>query len=254
MGLRWRTAWVTGASSGIGREVTLRLAGGGVRVAASARSREPLEALAREHAGIVAYPLDVSAREDVAAVVRRICEAQGTPDLVVLSAGIWQPTRPGELDAAACGQSMAVNYLGITNAIEALLPAMRERGSGHLALVASVAGYRGLPRAEAYAPSKAAVISLAEVLKLDLARHGIDVSVVNPGFVATPMTAGNTFPMPFMIGAEEAGRRIVAGLDARRFEIAFPWQMVTLLKLARVLPYPLYFWVARTFLAPPRKR
>ena len=139
---------------------------------------------------------------------------------------------------------MEVNYFGIVNALEPLIPAMIATARGHIALVASVAGYRGLPKAAAYAPSKAAVINLAEVLRLELSRHGIVVSLVNPGFVETPMTAVNDFPMPYMIKADDAAERILRGLEQGRFEIAFPWQLVAMLKLLRLLPNGLYLRIA----------
>jgi short-subunit dehydrogenase len=106
----------------------------------------------------------------------------------------------------------------------------------------------------AYGASKAALINLAETLRNQLIERGIRISVINPGYVATPMTSVNKFPMPFLISAEDAARRIVRGLQKGRFEIAFPWQLIAMAKLGRVLPYPLYFWYARTFLSPPRKK
>jgi len=148
---------------------------------------------------------------------------------------------------------MAVNYQGIVNGIEAVLPSMLERGTGHIGLVASVAGYRGLGPTAAYGPSKAAVINLAETLKTNLAMRGIKVSVINPGYVDTPMTRGNPFAMPFMVSAEDAARRILRGLEKGKFEIAFPWQLVLLMKFARLMPNRLFFWYARTLLAPQRK-
>ena len=131
---------------------------------------------------------------------------------------------------------MAVNYLGVANGIEAVLPAMLERGQGHIAMVASVAGYRGLGPTTAYGPTKAAVINLAEALRNDLAARGIKVSVINPGYVETPMTSTNKFPMPFIVSAEDAARRIIRGLEKGKFEIAFPWQLVALMKLGRLMP------------------
>ena len=241
MSLRWKTAWVTGASSGIGRELALLLAAGGVKVAASARNAAALETLARERCGIVPVPVDVTDRDAIANAVRTIEEKIGPIDLAILNAGVWDPMTASALDAARMNAAMAVNFGGIANALEPLSARMIARRQGHLALVASVAGYRGLPKAAAYAPTKAAVISLAEVLRAELPRHGVDVSVVNPGFIETPMTAGNTFPMPFMLKADDAARRIVKGLDKRRFEIAFPWQLVSILKLMRLLPYRFYF-------------
>jgi short-subunit dehydrogenase len=117
-------------------------------------------------------------------------------------------------------------------------------------MVSSVAGYRGMPMGASYGPSKAAVISLAEVLRHHLSYRGVKVSVINPGFIDTPMTKINDFPMPFMISAEDAARRVITGLERGKFEIAFPWQMAALLKLARVVPYPLFFWGVRTFVLP----
>ena len=246
----WRVVWITGASSGIGRDVALHLAKSGVRVAASARSADALVALAAQQPGITAFPLDVTDRAAVAAVVRSIEATIGPIDLALLNAGIWQPMGARDFNAPMAVHSMSVNYFGIINALDALIPRLIGRGSGHLALVSSVAGYRGLPKAAAYSPSKAAVISLAETLKPDLAARGVKVSVINPGFVETPMTRVNKFPMPFIIKSDDAAKRIITGLQAGKFEIAFPWQLVSILKLARILPYSLYFWYVRTFLTP----
>lgn len=244
MSLPWTTAWVTGASTGIGRELALRLTAEGVRVAVSARSSAVLEELALGAQTIMPVPLDVTQKSEVAEAHRRVAEAFGDIDLAILNAGIWQPMKASEYDAQKAMQSMEVNYLGIANVLEPLIPAMIKRGRGHIALVASVAGYRGLPMAAAYAPSKAAVISLAEVLRLELSRHGIIVSVVNPGFVETPMTAVNQFPMPFKLQAGDAADRILRGLERGRFEIAFPWQLVTMLKALRGMPNWLYLRIA----------
>jgi short-subunit dehydrogenase len=244
MTLPWTTAWITGASSGIGRELTLKLARHGVKVAASARSHGKLDDLAREHANIVPFPVDVTSREDVAVTAERVRGALGQIDLAVLNAGIWQPQSALAYSASAAAQSMSVNYLGVANALEALIPKMLGAEKGQLALVASVAGYRGLPKASAYAPSKAAVISLAEVLRLELARSGVTVSLVNPGFVSTPMTAVNDFPMPFIISADDAAERIIRGLARGKFEITFPLPLVLMLKVLRMLPNALYLRIA----------
>ncbi|MBS0242637.1 MAG: SDR family NAD(P)-dependent oxidoreductase [Proteobacteria bacterium] len=241
---RWKTAWITGASTGIGRELALKLARSGVKVAASARSPERLKELAEAQPGIVPMPVDVTDRAAVAAAYRRVVEAIGAVDLAVLNAGVWHPIPASGFDAGKVADSINVNYLGIANALEPLIRDMVAARSGQLALVASVAGYRGLPKAAAYAPSKAAVIALAEVLRLELVRHGITVSLVNPGFVETPMTAVNQFPMPYILKADDAADRILRGLEAGRFEIAFPWQLVTMLKLLRAMPNWLYLRLA----------
>jgi short-subunit dehydrogenase len=254
MAAQWRTAWITGASTGIGRELAIALVRQGVKVAASARSADTLGELAQEHPGIAPLPLDVTDPEAMAQAARSIAGTLGPIDLAVLNAGIWAPMAARNFSAAKAARSMAVNYLGVVNGIEAVLPAMLERGEGHIAMVASVAGYRGVGPTAAYGPSKAAVINLAETLRNDLAARGIKISVINPGYVATPMTSVNKFPMPFMVSAEDAARRIIRGLEKGKFEIAFPWQLVALMKLGRLLPNRLFFWYARTILAPPRKR
>jgi short-subunit dehydrogenase len=251
----WRTAWITGASTGIGRALAVALAERGVKVAASARSADTLAELARAHPGIAPLPLDVLDAAAMAEAVRSIAGTLGPIDLAVLNAGTWEPMSTRNFSAAKAARSMAVNYQGIANGLEALLPTMLERGAGHIALMASVAGYRGLsPLTAAYAPAKAAVISLAECLRNDLGTHGITVSVINPGYVATPMTSTNKFPMPYLISAEDAARRIVRGLEKGKFEIAFPWQLAAMMKLGRLLPNRAFFWYARTFLAPPRRK
>ena len=248
----WRTAWVTGASTGIGREIALVLASRGVKVAVTARSAARLSELAENSPLIMPVSADVTNPQDMARAHAAIVSSLGAIDLAILNAGVWDPMGGTDFTAARVADSMAVNYMGLAHALEPLLPAMIEARRGQVALVASVAGYRGLPRAAAYAPSKAAAISLAEVLHADLARHGVKVSIVNPGFVETPMTSVNTFPMPFIIKADDAARRIVKGLAKGKFEIAFPWQMVAILKLARALPYPAYFWLVRNHIAPDR--
>lgn len=241
MALPWRVVWVTGASSGIGLELARQLADAGVTVAVSARSapRQPLPA------HVVHFPLDVT---DSAAVERCVAaiEAQlGPIDLAVLAAGRYEPFQAGALNSENFTACNAVNYLGVTHCIAALAPRMMKRRAGHISWVASVAGYRGLPKAAYYGPTKAALINLAECLKLDLEPHGITISVINPGFVQTPMTAVNDFPMPFLMSPEDAARRTLNGLAARRFEVAYPTRFVLILKALRMLPYWLYFAITR---------
>jgi NAD(P)-dependent dehydrogenase (short-subunit alcohol dehydrogenase family) len=250
----WRTAWITGASSGIGRALAMTLAERGVKVAASARSAERLAALAAAQPGIAPLPVDVTDLAAMRQAAESIAATLGTLELAVFGAGIWEAMSARSFSADKAARAMAVNYQGVVNGLEAALAPMLARGAGHIAVIASVAGYRGLPRTAAYGPTKAALINLAEGLREDLARHGVGISLINPGYVATPMTQGNAFPMPFLVGADAAARRIVRGLEKGRFEIAFPWPMVALMRLARLLPYPLFFAYARTLLAPPRKR
>ncbi len=251
--MTWRTAWITGASSGIGRELAKVLAARGVKVAASARSADRLADLARSQKGIAPLPLDVLDGAAVTEAVRSIEGTLGPIDLAVLNAGIWEPMSARNFSAANAARSMAVNYMGLVNGIEALLPRMLERRSGHIALMASLAGYRGLAGAAAYGPSKAAAINLAESMRISLEGSGVAVSLINPGFVETPMTTSNTFPMPFIVPVETAVQRILRGLEKGKFEITFPWQLSAMMKVARLMPYGMFFWYMRTFLAPPRK-
>lgn len=246
----WRTAWIVGASTGIGRDLALLLAEAGVKTIVTARSREPLAQLASENGNLTAEAGDTTSIDAMAAIFKRTSETNGVPDLVVLNAAIWDPMGASDYGAARANASMQVNYGGVCNALEVIMPAMMSRKSGHIAIVASVAGYRGLSQALAYAPTKAALINLAEALKLELAPHGVTVSVINPGFVDTPMTRRNDFPMPFILTSKDAARRIYDGLRRKSFEIAFPWQLVTILKIARLLPYALYFPLARNILRP----
>jgi short-subunit dehydrogenase len=248
----WRVAWVTGASSGIGQEVALQLARAGVIVAISARSADKLNTATAAHPNLRSFPLDVTDRAAVATTVARIEAELGAIDLAILNAGVWHPMGAADFDAAKSVDSMQVNYNGVAYGVEALLKPMIARRSGQLALVSSVAGYRGMPKAAAYSPSKAAVISLAEALQPDLVRHNITLSLVNPGFVDTPMTKVNTFPMPGILTVEDASRRIIAGLAAKRYEIAFPLTLVAMMKLLRIVPNRLYLWYARTFLVRPK--
>jgi short-subunit dehydrogenase len=243
--MAWQVIWITGASTGIGRAMAVKLAAAGARVAISARSADKLAEVVATQPGITAFPLDVTDPAAVARVHASIEQQLGPIDLAILNAGSWEPMSGVKFESAVLERTYSTNVFGVTRALEALIPAMAARRSGHIALVASVAGWRGLPKAIAYGSSKAALIHIAECLKTDLAGDGIVVSLVNPGFVDTPLTKRNDFAMPFMITADDAANRIIRGLERRRFEIAFPWQMVAILKTMRIIPYSLYFWLLR---------
>lgn len=239
----WKVIWITGASSGIGREVALRLAASGAKVAVSARSADKLADLEAASLNIKAYPLDVADLAATQATAAAIASDLGPIDLAILNAGVWVPMDAESYDATGITRAMAVNYSGVTNALGPLIPAMIARKSGHIAIVSSVAGYRGLPVAIAYAPTKAALISLAESLHPDLMDHNVKMTVINPGFVDTPMTKVNSFPMPFMVTTERATHSIINGLISGSFEIVFPWRMKLMSKVTRLLPYWAYFGI-----------
>jgi short-subunit dehydrogenase len=237
-----RLVWITGASTGIGRAVALALAGEGWTVAASARDAPALAALVAEGAGrIHAFPLDVTDEPATIAIHTAIEQALGPVDLAILSAGTHLPVSLEHFDTVPFRKLVEVNLMGVVHCLGAVLPGMVARRAGQIAIVASVAGYFGLPTAAAYGATKSALITLAEALKFDCDRHGIALSVINPGFVATPLTDRNPFPMPFLISAEDAARYILNGLAKKRFEIAFPRRFALILKLIRLLPYGLFF-------------
>lgn len=246
------TAWVTGAGKGIGRALALRLASDGTQVAASARTASDLETLAAEAAPlpgrILPFALDVTDGDAVRRVATDIERVLSPLDLVVLNAGTHRPVRAGALQPETFEALWRVNVMGVVNGLAAVLPAMLARGGGHVAVVASVAGYTGLPTGAAYGATKAALINLCESLKPELDGRGVRLSVINPGFVRTPLTDRNVFPMPFLIDAEEAAERIRAGLLAGRYEIAFPRRMVWALKTLALLPAPLRFALKRRML------
>lgn len=242
-----RLAWITGGGTGLGRALALEMARNGWRIAVSGRRLQPLQETAdRAPQGhIHAFPCDVRDEAEVAETVRRI-ESHWRPiDLAVLNAGTYNPAEPGSFDPAAFRHTMEVNFQGTVNGVAAVLPGMRRRGGGHIAMTASLAGYRGLPNAAPYGTTKAAMIHLAESLHLDYARDGIRFTCFNPGFVRTPMTGKNRFPMPFLMEPEPAARRMYRGLMAGDFEITFPRRLAWTMKVLRVLPYALYFPLIR---------
>jgi len=234
-------AWITGASTGIGRAVAEEMVRRGWRVAVTARNLAELEALAAAYPGrILVAAADVTDAAAMAETVRWIEAEAGPIALAFLNAGLSIHVRAPDLDLVAILRIFEVNVLGVYNGLAALLPVMAARGSGQIALCASVAGYGGLPQASAYSASKAAMIATAEALAIEGRALGILVQAVNPGFVDTPLTRKNDFPMPFLMAPEAAAKRCVDGFGRRRFEIAFPRRFAYFLKFINILPYDLY--------------
>jgi short-subunit dehydrogenase len=242
-----KIAWLTGASTGIGRAVALRLAADGWRIAASARTMDALSHLAAEAppGAIAPYPLDVADREACLACVERIERELGPVDLAMFSAGTHRPMKAEDFSSAIMRHLLDINVMGVAHGLEAVLPRLIARRSGRVMIVASLAGYRGLPTAAAYGASKAALINMAEALRPELTARGVILQLVNPGFVKTPLTDKNTFKMPFLISAEQAADAILRGMRSDRFEIAFPTTFAWLMKVMRVLPDRIYFYVTR---------
>lgn len=246
------SAWVTGASSGLGRGVARELARRGFTVFATARRAEALAALEQEAVGlsgrIVAAPGDVTDRDGLAALYKNI-EASGPVALALLNAGGAYRDPPHDFGGEAFQRTFLLNVQGVANAVNPVLNAMRLRGRGQIGIVGSLIGYGGAPNAYAYGPSKAAVISLAVGLKFLAEPHGVRVQIINPGYVKTELTAGNAYPMPFLMECDEACRRICDGLAHGGFEIRFPRRFAALVRLAQSLPYPLFFALFRAFAA-----
>jgi len=240
-----RTAWLVGASTGIGRATASLLHARGARVVVSARNARALDEFVAAHPGSLGLPLDVTDRAAVAAAAKEVIAERGAIDLVLYCAGHYRAMRATGFDLDEALRHVQVNQIGALHLIAAVLPVLLNQRHGHLSLVASVAGYRGLPNAIAYGPTKAALINLAETLHLDLAPQGIGVSVINPGFVETPLTAQNSFTMPALISPEQAALEIVRGWAAGRFEIHFPKRFTLWLKALRHLPDSLYFRAIR---------
>jgi NAD(P)-dependent dehydrogenase (short-subunit alcohol dehydrogenase family) len=241
---RGRRVWLVGASTGIGHALAGQLHALGATVIVSARKLEALRQFALEHPGSLAIPLDVTDR----AAVRRAAGAafaDGPLDLVCYCAGHYQPMRATAMDLNEMLRHHEVNTVGALHVLDAITPCLLARRQGHISLVSSVAGFRGLPQSLAYGPTKAALIHLAETLYLDLHAHGLGVSVINPGFVDTPLTAHNGFHMPALISPETAAQAIVQGWAQGRFDIHFPKRFTRVMKLLRLLPYRLYFAAVR---------
>jgi short-subunit dehydrogenase len=242
----WRGSrvWLIGASTGIGRATAHALHARGAEVIVSARNTSSLDAFVSQHPGSRALPLDMTDRPAVQLAAEGLL-AENPLDLVLYCAGHYQAMRAFAMDVDEMKRHVEVNYYGALHMLEAVLPAIVQRGRGHISLVGSVAGYRGLPNALAYGPTKAALIQLAETLYLDLHDRGIGVSVINPGFVETPLTAANEFAMPALLTPEQAAHAIVKGWGVGDFEIDFPKRFTLWMKLLRIVPDRVFFSLVR---------
>ena len=239
-----KTVWIVGASTGIGRATAAALHGLGARVIVSARKAQALDDFVQQHPGSLALALDATDPQAVQAAAQQL-RPHGQLDLVMYCAGHYQPMRADALDLPELRRHIEVNYLGALNLLHAVLPMLLARGVGHVSLVGSVAGYRGLPQSLAYGPTKAALINLAETLYLDLRPKGLGVSLINPGFVATPLTANNAFPMPGLLTPAQAASAIVQGWGRGAFEIHFPKRFTLWMKVLRWLPDRAFFFLLR---------
>jgi NAD(P)-dependent dehydrogenase (short-subunit alcohol dehydrogenase family) len=238
-----KRVWVIGASTGIGEACAHQLVDCGARVAFSARNAQKLAATTANTPRALALPLDVTDAASVTAARKRLVTEWGGIDLVLVVAGGYNEMRADSFDLAAANAMIDLNLRGVFNCLDAVLPVLLRQGAGGIGIVASVAGYGGLPKALVYGPTKAALINLTESLYLDLRPKGIAVYQINPGFVATPLTANNEFKMPALMTAQEAGEQLVDGIERGQFHIHFPKRFTNSMRLARLLPYRMYFWL-----------
>lgn len=242
--LKGKCVWLTGASSGIGEALAYELARRGARVAITARRRELLDEIVSKitQAGGEAYsfPGDVLNLEEMKSLVDAIEKTVAPIDLAIPNAGTHLFTKPEQFDSAEYLSIMQLNFGGVLHSLEAIIPRMLQRGGGHIAPVASLAGYRGLPRAAAYGASKSAVIHFLESIRFHLKPKGITITIVNPGFVKTPLTDKNDFYMPFLVSPEKAAKIICNGIERGKRTVAFPIPFSWIVGLAKFLPGPVY--------------
>ncbi len=249
----WRDqrVWIIGASSGIGAALATMLLARGARVAVSARDQQALQQLFGGHPKALPLSVDVTAAQTLERAAHSIIATWGGIDCVMVLAGNYFPIRAWDLQPGRATGIVATNLTGAIDAVATVLPQLLAQRRGAIVLVSSVAGYRGLPNSLLYGATKAALINFAETLHLDLAPRGVNVYLVNPGFVETPLTAQNRFRMPGLISAQVAAEATLAGLARGRFEIHYPKRFTLWLKLLRLLPYRLYFAAVRRFVGDP---
>ena len=249
-----RRIFITGASTGIGAALARHYAGPNTEIGLFARRRDLLDPLAASLPGRSAvYAADITNVPAIAAAAKDFLARFGTPDLVIANAGISIGTSGEDLaDIDKLRRVLDVNVAGLAATLAAFAPAMRAAGTGTLCGIASVAGIRGLPGAGAYSASKAAAISWLEALRTELAGSGVSVVTICPGYIDTPMTQVNRYPMPFLISAEEGARRFARAIAAKRRLVVIPWQMAIIARLLRVLPGWLYDWLAARAPRKPR--
>ncbi len=237
-----KVIWITGGSSGIGRALAYKFANEGWQVALSARREELLNEISKSNINIHSFPLDVLDVEKCKEVFNNILSKFENLDIAVFSTGIHDPKSEKKLNMESIRKIMETNFFGTINSINSVYNYFKEKKSGHVSCVSSVAGYRGLPMGGAYCASKSALISYAESLYFDMKRFNVRVSVINPGFIKTPMTDQNPFPMPMIESPEFAAEKIFKGLTkSNSFEIHFPKKFTFFMKILKITPNWLYF-------------
>ena len=235
--------WITGASSGIGKALAEKFAAEGWKVAASARRKEILNEIAK-HENIFSYPLDVTDQDQINNSFKKIIEDFKELDLCVFSSGTYDPKLEQEINIKQNKFVMETNFFGVLHCIKAVEKYFKNKRNGHISIVSSIAAYRGLPNSSGYGPSKAALTNLTESLYFDFKKYNVRISLVSPGFIKTPLTDKNEFPMPFIKSPEFAAGKMFNGLTkSKAFEIHFPKALTVLLKIFRILPYKIYLFL-----------
>ena len=237
--------WIVGASTGIGKATAEKFAREGWKVAISARREDLLKNISKDN-NIFDYPLDVTDQKKIDDVFRKILEDFKSLDLCILNAGVYDPNLEREINVDQIRKVMEVNFFGVVNCVKVVEKYFKKRKSGHISIVSSVAGYRGLPNSSGYGPSKAALTNLTESLYFDFRKYNVRISLISPGFIKTPMTDKNPFHMPFIKSADFAAEKIFKGLTkSNSFEITFPKELTYFLKFLRILPYWKYLYLIR---------
>ena len=237
-----KVIWITGASSGIGKALTIKFAESGWIVAASARRENLLNELNELNKNIYPFPLDVTEIENCKIVAKKIIDQFKQIDICVFGTGMHDPKSEKKFNLNKIREIMEVNYFGTMNSINSIYDYFSEKKSGQISIISSVAGYRGLPAAGAYCASKAALTSFAESLNFDMMQKNVRVSLISPGFIKTPMTDQNDFPMPMIRSPEFAAEQIYVGLVKKNaFEIHFPKSFTFIMKILQILPNWIYF-------------
>jgi NAD(P)-dependent dehydrogenase (short-subunit alcohol dehydrogenase family) len=242
-----KTIWITGASSGIGKALAEKFAIEGWKVAVSARRKGILEKMAI-HENIYSYPLDVTDQDQISNVFKSIVNDFGNVDLCVFSSGTYDPKLEQEINIKQNKFVMETNFFGVLYCIKSVEKYFKEKKGGHISIVSSIAAYRGLPNSSGYGPSKAALTNLTESLYFDFKKHNVRISLISPGFIKTPLTDKNEFPMPFIKSPKFAAEKMFNGLtNSNSFETHFPMQLTLLLKFLRILPYKIYLLLIDKF-------
>ena len=237
-----KTIWITGGSTGIGKALAIKFANEGWNVAISARRENLLKEISEKYENIFSFPLDVTDKSKCKEVFGNIKDKFDNIDICFFSTGTWDPKKEKDIDVEQMEKVFKINFFGTVNSIKAVEKHFKEKNSGIISIVSSIAGYRGLPNSTGYGPSKSALNNLAESLYFDFKRFGVRVCLVSPGFIKTPMTDKNDFKMPFLKTPEYAADKIYDGLTNKNiFEIHFPKALTILLKIFSFLPSKLYF-------------